>query len=78
MEEVNYRTNYKKAIFNLSGYENDTTTNQTINYPLPFSKTVAITANNTGLTVSASTTGITITSPASTTTYSGIIIVEGY
>ena len=78
VEEVNYRTNYKKAIFNLSGYENDTTTNQTINYPLPFSKTVAITANNTGLTVSASTTGITITSPASTTTYSGIIIVEGY
>jgi len=78
VEEVNYRTNYKKAIFNLSGYENNTTTNQTINYPLPFSTTVAITANNTGLTVSASTTGITITSPASTTTYSGIIIVEGY
>jgi len=78
VEEVNYRSNYKKAIFNFNGYENDTTTNQTINYPLPFSTTTAITANNTGLTISASTSGITITAPNSTTTYSGIVIVEGY
>ncbi|MFP3191243.1 MAG: hypothetical protein RXR31_07960 [Thermoproteota archaeon] len=78
VEEVNYRSNYKKAIFNFNGYENDTTTNQTINYPLPFSTTAAITANNTGLTISASTSGITITAPNSTTTYSGIVIVEGY
>jgi len=73
-----YSKNYKKYIIQFSGYENDTTTNQTINYPLPFTTSAAITANNTGLTVSATTTGITITSPNSTTTYSGIVIVEGY
>jgi hypothetical protein len=78
VEEINYRTNYKKVIVELSGYENDTTTNQTINFPLPFSTVAAIVLNTTGLTVSASTSGITITSPDSTTTYSGIIIVEGY
>ena len=78
VEEVNYRTNHKKAILNVSGYENDTTTNQTINFPLPFSTVAAIVLNTTGLTISASTSGITITSPNSTTTYSGIIIVEGY
>jgi hypothetical protein len=78
VEEINYRTNYKKAILNLSGYENDTTTNQTINFPLPFSTAVAVVANTTGLTIAASTSGITITAPNSTTTYSGIIIVEGY
>jgi len=78
MEEINYRTNYKKVILNLSGYENDTTTNQTISFPLPFNTVAAIALNTTGLTISASTSGITITSPNSTATYSGIIIVEGY
>jgi len=75
---TNYRTNYKKIIFTFNGYENDTTTNQTINYPLPFNSYAVITGNNTGLTISTTTTGITITSPNSTTTYSGIVIVEGY
>jgi hypothetical protein len=78
---------YKKMMFIFSGYENNTTTNQTIPYPsngaphnnqLTFTATPVITANNTGLTITASTTGITITSPNSTTTYSGIVIVEGY
>jgi hypothetical protein len=73
-----YTKNYKKYIIQFSGYENNTTTNQTINYPLPFSTSAVITGNNTGLTITASTTGITITSPNSTTTYSGIAIVEGY
>jgi hypothetical protein len=73
-----YRALYKKLIIELSGYENDTTTNQTISFPLPFSTYAGVTLNTTGLTVSASTSGITITSPNSTTTYSGIIIVEGY
>jgi hypothetical protein len=78
---------YKKMMFIFNGYENNTTTNQTIPYPsngaphnnqLTFTATPVITANNTGLTITASTTGITITSPNSTTTYSGIVIVEGY
>ena len=73
-----YVGTYKKLMIAFSGYENDTTTNQTISYPLPFSTNAVITGNNTGLTVSASTSGITITSPNSTTTYSGIVIVEGY
>jgi len=78
MDAVTYRISYKKYIITFSGYENDTTTNQTINYPLPFSTSAVITANNTGLTISTTTSGITITSPNSTTTYSGIVIVEGY
>jgi len=78
MDAVIYRTSYKKYVITFSGYENDTTTNQTINYPLPFSTSAVITGNNTGLTISTTTSGITITSPNSTTTYSGIVIVEGY
>ena len=78
MDAVEYRIEYKKYVITFSGYENDTTTNQTINFPLPFSSYAVITGNNTGLTISATTSGITITSPNSTTTYSGIVIVEGY
>ena len=73
-----YDIYYKKIIFYFSGYENDTTTNQSINLWAPFSTISVITANTTGLTISATTSGITITSPDSTTTYSGIVIVEGY
>jgi len=72
-----YSTYYKKVILSFSGYENDTTTNQTISYPLPFSTSAVISANNTGLTISTTTSGITITAPNSTTTYSGIVIIEG-
>ena len=84
---IEYGTNYKKMIFQFSGYENDTTTDQTIDYPangapqnnsLNFSTDAGISLNTTGLTISASTSGITITAPDSTTTYSGIVIVEGY
>ena len=78
MDAVEYRIEYKKYVITFSGYENDTTTNQTINFPLPFSSYAVISANNTGLTISVSTSGITITAPNSTTTYSGIVIVEGY
>ena len=78
MDAVTYRTSYKKYIITLSGYENDTTTNQTINFPLPFSTSAVITGNNTGLTISTTTSGITITAPNNTTTYNGIVIVEGY
>jgi hypothetical protein len=78
MKFITYLSTYKKLMIYLSGYENNTTTNQTMNYPLPFSTSAIITGNNTGLTISASTTGITITSPNSTTTYSGVVIIEGY
>jgi len=69
---------YKKYMITFSGYENDTTTAQTIDFPLAFATSALISGNNTGLTISATTTGITITAPDSTTTYTGIVIVEGY
>ena len=78
MNAVEFRAEYKKYVITFSGYENNTTTNQTINFPLPFSSYAVITGNNTGLTVSTTTTGITITAPNSTATFSGIVIVEGY
>ena len=78
MNNTNYSPSYKKYIISLSGYENDTATNQTISYPLPFNTSAVISANNTGLTISTTPTGITITAPNSTTTYSGIVVVEGY
>ena len=75
---IEYRPSYKKIMMSFSGYENDTTTDQTVDFPLAFSSYAVIVANNTGLTISASTSGITITAPDSTTTYSGVVIVEGY
>ena len=73
-----YASAHKKLYITFSGYENDTTTNQVISFPLSFSNSAIIVGNNTGLTITATTTGITITSPDSTTTYSGIVIIEGY
>ncbi len=78
IQGITINPTYKKYVITFSGYENDTTTNQTINFPIAFSSYAVITGNNTGLTISATTTGITITSPNSTATYSGIVIVEGY
>jgi hypothetical protein len=78
MDMVFNKRNYQKYVIQFTGYENDTTTAQSINYPIPFNHTAVITGNNTGLTISTTTSGITITSPNSTTTYSGIVIVEGY
>jgi len=77
MNAVSYKLNYKKYVITFNGYENDTTTDQVINFPLPFNSAIIIT-NNTGLTINLSTTVISITSPNSTTTYSGFVIVEGY
>ena len=78
---------YRKMIFVFQGYENDTTTNQTLPWPtnsplhnnaLGFNVEPAITANTTGLTITTSISGLTIIAPNSKTTYSGIVIVEGY
>ena len=70
----------RKYTIEFSGYENDTTTNQSIPFPSGFTfiNTPVIIVNTTGLTISVTTTGITITAPDSTTTYSGIVVVEGY
>ena len=75
---------YKKMIFVFQGYENDTTTNQTLPWPtnspphkntLGFNATPAIAANTTGLTITTLISGLTIIAPNSKTTYSGIVIV---
>ena len=68
----------KKYIITCTGYENDTTTNQSVDFPQAFDSYAVVTGNSTGLTVSVTTSGITITSPDSTTTYTGIIVIEGY
>lgn len=84
-QPTEYGPFYKKIIFYFNGYENDTATDQTIdfqwttgNLTIPFTSQAAIAYNNTGLTIITSTTGITITAPDNTTTYSGIVIIEGY
>lgn len=64
------------AVF--SGYENDTTTNQTIGFDWPFGVGVAITSNNTGLTLAVSGGGLTITTPDSTATYNGVVTISGF
>jgi len=76
--QVNSLSTYKKVLMYANGYENDTTTNQSITYPVAFSTVAAVTFNNTGLTVSTSLTALTITAPNTTTTYTGVIVVEGY
>ena len=79
---VKWDVNYKKIMYIFNGYENDTSTNQTITLTTSLISITSlnITTNTTGLTITVdSTTGeLTITAPDSTTTYSGIVIVEGY
>jgi len=68
-------TGYKKAIFYLNGYENTTTTAQTITFPTAFTYTPYIITSISG--VSATTTALTL--PTSmTATATGYIIVEGF
>lgn len=67
----------KQVILTFDAYENDTTTNQTIDFPVTFSVVPLVLGNNTGLTLTVSTTGVTITAPDSTTTYSGTAAIIG-
>lgn len=61
----------------VSGYENDTTTSQTIPWPQAFSYYAYAVTNSTGLSVSATTTGLTITTPDDTSVFEGMILVIG-
>ena len=72
-----FQGEYKKFVAYANGYENDTTTAQSITFPVAFTNTPIVTQNTSGLTVSVSTTTLTITAPDATTTYSGYIFVEG-
>jgi len=70
-------SSYKKFIAYASGYENDTTTAQTISFPVAFTNTPYVVTSPSGLISSISTTGITLAS-GTTTTYTGWVIIEGY
>jgi len=70
-------SSYKKVLIYANGYENTTSTAQTVTYPVAFSTVAAVTSNTTGMSVSTSLTALTL--PASmTAAASGIIVVEGY
>jgi len=70
-------TSYKKFIAYANGYENNTTTSQSITFPVAFSTVAGITYNSTGLTLTNSLTALTITG-GNTTAYTGMIIIEGF
>jgi hypothetical protein len=69
---------FKALGMQANGYENNTSTNQTITFPVAFTNTPVIVTNTTGLTLSVSTTALTITAPNSTTVYNGIIEIKGF
>ncbi|MEM3860013.1 MAG: hypothetical protein QW478_11540, partial [Candidatus Micrarchaeaceae archaeon] len=75
---VSYRPIMKYILY-FDGYENDTTNTFPIYYFEAFSSFVAITANTTGLSLElVGLTELVILTTGSTTTYSGIVILEGY
>lgn len=59
------------------GYENDTTTNQTITFPAAYTYPPTVSTNTTGLTITVTTTALTITAPDNTTLYNGVVEVIG-
>ena len=67
----------KVFIAQFDGYENDTTTDQTITFPTSYKYTPTVSTNSTGLSFSVDTTTLTIKAPDSTTTYSGVVEVVG-
>ena len=59
-------------------YENDTTTNQTITFPIAYTYTPEIVVGNSTLpALSATTTALTITAPDATTVYTGFALIIG-
>ena len=76
-ETINFEGGGKTNVIEVSGYENDTVTNQVITFATAYSTFNFVTANTSGLTITLSLTGITITAPDSTTTYTGGIMIAG-
>lgn len=69
---------YKKVIVWFDGYEDDTTTGQSFNFPTAFGTVANIVSNDSGLTLTTSLTALSITAPDATTVYSGVAVVEGW
>ena len=70
-------TAYKKVIIYFDGYENDTTTAQTITYPVAFAYTPNIYNPNSVAGLSATITELAI-NPDSASTYTGFVVLEGF
>ena len=61
-----------------NGYENDTTTNQSITFPIPYTDApTAIAGNSTLPAMTQTTTVLSITAPDAVTVYTGTAIVMG-
>jgi len=73
-----FQGQFKAFAAQFIGYENDSTTSQTITFPTPFVNTPVVVVNTTGLTITVTTTTLTIGAPDNTTTYSGIVEVKGF
>ena len=68
----------KIVVLYFDDYENDTTTNQVITFPIPFiNPPTVIVGNSTLPTMTATATELTIVSPDSTTLYSGAATIIG-
>ena len=68
---------YKKAVVYLDGYENDTTTAQTLTFPTAFAYTPNVYNPGSVPGVTVSTTALSI-DPDTTTKYTAWLIVEGF
>jgi len=67
----------KLVVLYANGYENTTTTAQSITFTKAFTNTPAVLVNTTGMSITVSTTGVTL--PASmTAAATGWIIIAGY
>jgi len=67
----------KLVVLYASGYENTTTTAQSITFTKAFTNTPAVIVNTTGMSITVSTTGVTL--PTSmTAAATGWIIIGGY
>jgi len=67
----------KLVIMYANGYENTTTTAQSITFTKAFTNTPAVIVNTTGMTITVSTTGVTLPT-GMTAAASGWIIIAGY
>lgn len=68
---------YKKVAVYLDGYENDTTTAQTITFPTAFTYTPQVQNPGAVPGVTVSTTGLSL-APDTTTKYTAWVFVEGF
>ena len=68
----------KVLVLYFNGYENDTTTSQSITFPIAYSNAPTVVVGGSTLpAMTASTTALTITAPDATTTYTGTALVIG-